>query len=118
MFTEDREYNPITEIELLDEFRKKFPDIEISENFVEFAIIARFYSIKSLPLCGKLQWMRIDYERYCKNGTCRPVRLYHHYIALEYAEAVERAKRNREAHKPSHTDGPDYRGPNGTWSLD
>lgn len=111
--------DPVVSIpDLLDAFRQKYPEMDITEYFIEFAIIARFYSNKDLPVNGALHWIKHDYDEYARTGTCRPVRLYHHHIALEYLTIIEHQKRVNAEHKACKTDDPRYLGPKGTWTLD
>jgi hypothetical protein len=100
--------------DLYDEFKRVYPLVDISLHFVEFAIIADYYSRKEIPLCGKVQWMQIDYARYCQYGECRPVTLF--YDKIRY-EKKSMTTTHRESTK-SRVKDPSWTGPNGTWTLD
>lgn len=102
----------VSTFDLVESFVRRFPLVNISTHFVQFAIIAEFYAKKDLPDYWKAQWMYIDYMRYCQYGECRPVELF--YSQFQKREKTEHFENTRE----SRINDPSWTGPNGTWTLD
>lgn len=100
----------ITHSDLLDEFIKKYkPEFPNDESRECAVVLSLYYSNQQLPLCGMLNFMKMDFNRFIRTGDCRQYRLW--------KKAQEPKKEDQRKHDQT-THGPDWRGPNGTWSLD
>ena len=67
-------------------------------------ILVAYYHAQDMPDCGKLAWIRRDWRTYCATGECMVLRRLQ--------------RRTRTTSKTNETHGPDWRGPEGKWSLD
>lgn len=76
-------------------------------------ILSIYYVNTDMPLCGMKSWLKRDYERFCKG----------------YKDTVERYRRRiygnpnpsqqtKQIDTTLSVDNPNYRGPNGNWTLD
>lgn len=88
-----------------EEQRRQFLDAVIREDSpIEKRIIAEYYAIQDMPIEGIYKWFCRSWQRYL-NGDRNLIRRI-------------TSKPQRHKTQAGIATGPEYRGPNGNWSLD
>ena len=88
-------------------------DADTDEKKDAIEVLSIYYANTDMPLCGMKSWLKRDYERFC-NGYTSTVERYRVRIYGNPNQPVQKKQVDWE----HSVDNPNYRGQNGTWSLD